>query len=377
MIPGLDGLRAIAFLLVLGAHTNKTEFGWAGVQLFFVLSGFLLTGILLRMKDVFSGRQYFFKFYGRRFLRIFPLYFLYLFLLAIAVWQQNWISWGLLREQLQEKVQPQLLFSFLYLYDFVHASAIFQNTRFLTHLWSLSVEEQFYIFWPLVLFVTPRKKIRFLFLSIIIAGPFLRLLAYLAYSNHLFPSMLDNPYLAVYVLPFSHIDAFAMGAFISCYQLPKPRKQLAILIAVVPLMGFLAQYLGTGGIQPDSMGYEFMMFTSYKFVWGYTLLNYFFALIIQEVHQTGLFTRALDHFSLRYLGRISYGMYVFHFPIIWFLLAIQMEYKDRFPFTFYLGQTRTFFLVLIVTLAAASLSYHFFEKPINNLKDRFFSLKSP
>lgn len=376
MIPGLDGLRAIAFLLVLGAHTNKTEFGWAGVQLFFVLSGFLLTGILLRMKDAFSGRQYFFKFYGRRFLRIFPLYFLYLFLLAIAVEQPNWISWELLRDHLQQKVQPQLIFSFLYLYDFVHASALFQNSRFLTHLWSLSVEEQFYIFWPLVLFVTPRKRIKFLFFSIIAAGPFLRLLAYLAYSNHLLPSMLNNPYLAVYVLPFSHIDAFAMGAYISCYQLPKPRKQLAILFSVIPLLGFLAQYLSSGEIKLDSMGYESMMFTSYKFVWGYTLLNYFFALIIQEVvYQTRLFTNVLDHFTLRYLGRISYGMYVFHFPIIWFLLAIQLEYKDRFPFTFYLGQTRTFFLVLILTIVVASLSYHLFEKPINNLKDRFFPLK--
>lgn len=377
MIPGLDGLRAIAFLMVLGDHTSKMDFGWAGVQLFFVLSGFLLTGILLRMKDAFSGRQYFFKFYGRRFLRIFPLYFFYLFLLTLAVRHGNWISWGLLRDTLQEKVQPQLFFSYLYLYDFVHASALFKNTRFLAHLWSLSVEEQFYICWPLILFLTPKEKIRRLFLLIIAAGPVLRLAAYIVYSHHLLPALLDNPYLAVYVLPFSHIDAFAMGAYISCFQLPNSRKQLTVLISLIPLAGFVTQYLTAGEIKLDTFGYEFTLQTGYKFIWGYSILNYFFALLIQEVNQGKLFTKILDHFTLRYLGKISYGMYIYHLPVIWFVLALQLEYKDHLPFTFYLGQTRTFFLVLFITIVIAGLSFHSFEKPINNLKDRYFPLKSP
>ncbi len=75
MIPGLDGLRAIAFLLVFALHTNYLQIGWVGVSLFFVLSGFLITGILLDMKKGLASRQYFLKFYGRRFLRIFPLYY--------------------------------------------------------------------------------------------------------------------------------------------------------------------------------------------------------------------------------------------------------------------------------------------------------------
>jgi peptidoglycan/LPS O-acetylase OafA/YrhL len=375
MIPGLDGLRAIAFLLVLGTHTSKIDFGWAGVQLFFVLSGFLLTGILLRMKESLPGKQYFYKFYGRRFLRIFPLYFLYLFLLTVAVRMQNSIPWGLLKEELQNDIQPQILYSYLYLFDFVHASALFKNTRFLAHLWSLSVEEQFYICWPLILFLTPREKIKRLFLFIIAAGPILRLSTYLVYENHLLPALLENPYLAIYVLPFSHIDAFAMGAYVCCFQLPNPRKQLFILAFVIPLLGFVTQYLSAGEIKLDTFGYEFTMLTGYKFVWGYSLLNYFFALIIQAVHQTKLFTKLLDHFSLNYLGKISYGLYIYHLPVIWFLLAIQLEYRGRLHFFFYLGQTRTYFLVLLVTLIIASLSFHLFEKPIINLKDRFFPLK--
>ena len=82
MIPGLDGLRAVAFLIVFFFHTRNLPFGWMGVQLFFVLSGFLITDILLRMKEKLPQREFFIKFYGRRFLRIFPLYYFYLILLA-------------------------------------------------------------------------------------------------------------------------------------------------------------------------------------------------------------------------------------------------------------------------------------------------------
>ncbi|MBK9210268.1 MAG: acyltransferase [Anaerolineales bacterium] len=85
MIAGLDGLRAVAFLIVFFFHTRNLPFGWMGVQLFFVLSGFLITNILLRMKDQLPRREFFVKFYGRRFLRIFPLYYFYLALLAALI----------------------------------------------------------------------------------------------------------------------------------------------------------------------------------------------------------------------------------------------------------------------------------------------------
>jgi peptidoglycan/LPS O-acetylase OafA/YrhL len=296
--------------------------------------------------------------------------------LTIAIWQGNSMSWGLLREELQNVVQPQINFAYFYLYDFFRASDLYQSTRFLAHLWSLSVEEQFYIFWPLVLFFTPKKNLKHLFLFLIAFIPLLRLFLYYLYSNRFLAPPMDDPFSAVYFLPFSHIDAFAIGAYISCFQLPTPRKQLAFLVSVIPIIGFFMQQLSTGRIQLDTLGYEFTMFSAYKFVWGYSLLNYFFALIIYTVAQTKLFTNILDHISLRYLGRISYGLYVYHLPVIWFLLAIQLEYQDQLDFFFYLGQWRTFFLALLITVIISSLSFHLLEKPINDLKDRFFPLKS-
>src|ERR1041385_6950763 len=86
MIPGLDGLRALAILLVFATHIDFINVGWVGVQLFFVLSGFLITGILLDMKESLPSGEYFLKFYGRRFLRIFPLYYFYLGLMAAVTY---------------------------------------------------------------------------------------------------------------------------------------------------------------------------------------------------------------------------------------------------------------------------------------------------
>lgn len=373
MIPGIDGLRALAILALLAFHVNGLDFGfgWQGVQFFFVLSGFLITGILLRMKETLPAKQYFYKFYGRRFLRIFPLYYFYLLILTIMLWQSNLFSFEPLRNELQTSIRPQLPYAYFYVYDFFFASSKYNVAIFLTHFWSLAVEEQFYILWPLFLFFSPQGKIKNLFLFTIVLGPVFRLIAYFVYSNHLFPFLLDNPYLAIYALPFSHIDAFAMGAYISQFQLPNPRKQLAILICAVPLLGYLTQYFVTGIIDLGTLGYEFKMFTAYKFVWGYSILNYLFALIIQNVYRSKLFLRVLDHFILRYLGKISYGIYVYHMAVLWFIGAFM---GDRSHPPFY--SILLYLAALIITTLISSISFYLLEKPISDLKDKFFSLKT-
>ena len=161
MIPGLDGLRAIAFLLVFAFHTDYLQFGWVGVSLFFVLSGFLITGILLEMKNSLATRDYFFKFYGRRFLRIFPLYYFYLILMTVlALWLIS-ISYRPLYMQI---FLDQVWYAVFYVYDFFFGTIYSEFTFFLDHFWSLSVEEQFYIFWPLLILLVPEKSRKKLFL---------------------------------------------------------------------------------------------------------------------------------------------------------------------------------------------------------------------
>ncbi len=366
MIPGLDGLRALAFLAVLGGHTDNYSFGWAGVQLFFVLSGFLITGILVRMKASLSPKEYFFKFYGRRFLRIFPLYYLYLGGLIALNLALPHIAFKPLHKEFDGKFWGQIWFAVSYLYDFFHASSAYEPTRFLTPLWSLSVEEQFYLLWPLLIFLTPAQRRKSLFLAVIGLGPFFRLLLKLLYIQRPFAFMLDNPELALYVLPFSHIDAFAMGAYISQFDIPKPRLQTFLLFVLAPLIGFYTQSVVWGDIRWDSLGYEFPLHIAYKEIWGYSLLNYFFAVAIYSVARTRLLTTLLDSLPLRYLGKISYGLYIYHGAVIWFTLKLNLPFD--------LATWQMFAFTLAATALVASLSFHLYEKPLNDLKERFFPL---
>jgi len=366
MIPGLDGLRAIALLFVLGTHTGNLEFGWIGVQLFFVLSGFLITGILIRMKETQAPKAYFTKFYGRRFLRIFPLYYFYLFLLFGIKFITPYLDLKPLINEFGDKFWMQVWPSIFYVYNFFHASASYEQSRFFTHLWSLSVEEQFYITWPLILFLTPKDKLKKLFISAIIIAPFIRGILYFIFAKHLFPFTIDVPEVANYVLPFAHIDAFAFGAYISQFKIPRPRLQFIVAIISVPVIGYLSQYLATGRIGLNTLGQEFLLSSGYKSIWGYSLLNYLFAVTIYSVAKTGLFTRILNSAPLRYLGKISYGLYVYHTAVIWFIL--------KFNILFEVGTLGIYLFALAITTIIASLSFYLFEKPISDLKDKFFPL---
>jgi len=371
MIAGLDGLRAIAFLIVFFFHTRNLPFGWLGVQLFFVLSGFLITDILLRMKEKLPRREFFTKFYGRRFLRIFPLYYFYLTLLVALIFLLPLLDLKGLKPEIGTKFLNQIGVAVFYAYDFFHASVFFVRSHFFTHLWSLSVEEQFYLVWPLLIFLTPKEKFKQLCFTAIGLGFIFRLAITLVYRAQLFPFISSDPQQAVNVLPFSHLDAFAFGAYISRFELPRPRLQLLVLAVTVPALGLLTDFISKG-TATLALGYDLPMTGFYKEVWGYTLLNYLFAALIYCVARTHFLTGILESAPLRYLGKISYGLYVYHYGIIAITAAVfqkyRMDYSMRSP--------QMFFAAMSATLLIATLSFYLLERPITNLKDRLFRVSS-
>lgn len=363
-IKGLDGLRAIAFLLVLLFHTRFGTFGWVGVQLFFVLSGFLITGILLDMKKHMKTGVYFIKFYGRRFLRIIPLYYLYLVLATL-------LAVYLIETQNHKKYMlvlwDQLPFAAAYVYNFFMATSLFHETfMFLTHLWSLAVEEQFYIVWPLVVFLIPFRHLKKAFWGAILLAPVFRLFVLWFYQTQPY-AILGDMNEAVYALPFSHFDAFACGALLNLIpRIPKAKLQFLILLLLLPFVGMLADYLTVGQWNVNaSFGWELLLPNAYKSVWGYSLLNYLFMLLIYGVAHEGWFLKFLDHSWMRYLGRISYGLYVYHYAVYFMVTQIIFQSADQ-----YTGALITF----LVTVLIASISFRFFEKPIDNLKERWFAV---
>lgn len=365
-IKGLDGLRAVAFLLVFIFHANFIYFGWVGVQLFFVLSGFLITGILLDMKRSLPTMTYFVKFYGRRFLRIFPLYYLYLFLIAQVA--TVLLEHGIRRNYV-EIFWSQYPYALVYAYNFFMATSKFTLTsQFLTHLWSLAVEEQFYILWPLVVFLTPVKHLKKVFFAAIGLAPLFRLGVLLFYQHASF-KILGDANTAVYGLPFSHLDAFAIGALLNLgVTFPKARTQFLVLLVAFPALGMLTDFLSTGlWNYNNGFGLPLLLPNAYKPVWGYSILNYLFVLLIYGVAREGWMVRILEHQWMRYLGKISYGLYVYHYATLW--LTTEVLFPSVNPI---LGAA----IALALTILIASISFRFIEKPITDLKDRWFPFKA-
>ena len=369
MIPGLDGLRAIAFLMIFGFHTDHLPFGWLGVQMFFVISGYLITGILLRMREKLPPWEYFLKFYGRRFFRIFPLYYFYLLLIFIlSIWAIS-ISF---KPKMMHVVVDQIWYAVLYVYNFYSTLRGFNSSPFLDHLWSLSVEEQFYIIWPLLIFFINEKHLKKLFLAGIIAGPVFRFLIFLIYRSGYIESFRALP---IYTLPFSHVDAFALGAYITRFSIPNARKQLIYLSFAVPVIGFITQFMANGNFEPFmTLGYQDSMPDAYQYIWAYTLLNYLFVVLLYCVVYEKMFVRFLDLPPLQYLGKISYGLYIYHFPIAYFFPAgLFVSLFHGFGVSKEGGALITLFMVFAVTIAVASLSYYALEKPFLKMKDRYVS----
>lgn len=368
MIPGLDGLRGIAFLLIFFVHTDYINFGWAGVQLFFVLSGFLITGILVDMKRSLPGGAFFLKFYGRRLLRIFPLYYFYLALAALL--SILLFNLGALTKKM-EVFWEHLPYALTFTYNFFYVVAK-EPSMFLSHFWTLSVEEQFYILWPLLIFLTPEKHFKKLFFGAILFGFLFRLGFAVAYGIHPFSFVVNGAAHGLYPLTFSHMDAFGMGALLSQTKFPNSTKQFAALTVLLPLIGFAAQYFSTGSLGPlHALGYPYLMENAYQYVWGYLALNYWFAVTIDAAAREGLFQRLLTSRPMVYLGKISYGLYVYHLGTI-FLIYRLLGPGINLP-----NPLTKFILMLLefaATFALAALSYRLLEKPILNMKDKYFPI---
>ena len=135
------------------------------------------------------------------------------------------------------------------------------------------------------------------------------------------------------VLPFSHIDAFAFGAYISRFEIPRPRLQLLALVIIVPIIGLLTDFLSKGSMSL-SLGYDLPMTGFYKEVWGYSVLNYLFAVLIYCVARTNFLAIILESVPFRYLGKISYGLYVYHYGIIATCYALFRKYDLNFSVHF-------------------------------------------
>lgn len=344
----LDGLRFVAvalvliehFVSILGKHISA---GYYGVDLFFVISGFLITGILLRSKENF-GTAYK-KFIARRTLRIFPIFYLTVLILVVIG---------------NKDVLQYLGYCVTYTYNY--AIALFHVPyNSISHFWSLCVEEQFYLFWPFII-LSFRKRIRVL--QWLVTG--LITFSYLQFYFKIIPVL--GPLTWVGIIEQSY--ALGIGAFGAIYM-HKAEKQPELFSSFWVELGAIILLL-----------IMLMSHLPLKYV-VCPLISLF--LVIKSCHQEFAIRpleKFLNHNFVVYLGSISYGIYLFHLPLGYWLTQnifdpfiwnrIDFESRGLLKHMQYHSWIIKFPLYTALTILLASLSYKFIESPILKLKDRYF-----
>jgi len=367
-LPALDGLRGVAILAVLFFHyaggTLKQShsllvgpismvigFGWTGVDLFFVLSGFLITGILY---DTRSAPRYYKNFYARRVLRIFPAYYLLLtvYLLLTPYLHSHW--------------RPAHLFFLAYL-GYPAALVwpglqIISSSVIVVHLWSLSAEEQFYLVWPWMI-ARLRKGEGILLACAALGGSAILLRTLILASHRLDPSW------AYGFLP-CRMDALAVGAALAVLVRSSwyPQVQQWSMPGFIIAAGLVVIICG---VRHSVDRYDFVIATV-----GYTVTAIAYgALLLSSLKEGSVSDRFLSSKILRTFGRYSYGLYLYHLP----LAAVLHPLKDHLiavTRSFLAGSAVYLTTAFAINLIVAGLSFHLFESPILRLKEHFQSYSS-
>lgn len=349
-VPGLDGLRAIAILSVMFYHFEVFSAGWIGVQLFFVLSGYLITkGLAAEKNKVDQFGSYIKIFYLKRILRIFPLYFLYVAcFLAFCYISHNAAT-------ANGAAIPLITYT-VNIYGLMPHTV---NMDGFGYVWSLSAEEQFYLIWPFIVFFSSEALLRRILYAIMFLAPLWRLGMLWFVINH--GVQANSAGTMVYITTLSQFDAFAIGAFIVYVtdvknrSTPLLRKMVFAGIAIFLLIGQVNLYFTNGTLLKDmtTLGYRVTMLNNYQYVWGYSVINLFAGFIIFIIVKYQNVIPILTNRVLVYIGRISYGMYIFHVPV---LLALDRLKHKGLP----LNMVRLV-LFFSITVALAHLSFHYFE----------------
>ncbi|HRH70471.1 MAG TPA: acyltransferase [Flavobacteriales bacterium] len=335
-INQLDPLRAVAAFMVMlqhylpHYHIGHLPYGWVGVDLFFVISGFLITGILLQQKEAIQDRTLLVKnFIIKRALRLFPAYYLVVSFFAVLQATTGLWSWD----------KGEGIFYFTYTTNFLFYDKGFGSGQ-LNHVWSLAVEEQFYLIWPwLVLFLNGRTLSRLVLVLVLISFTMKCLIA--------------EP--ALRMLTSSHFDTLGCGALLAYH-----RHRTSVIWIHVRSFAHRYAVVSIAGLATCALGYRTGILETAS------VLGFSVAVVAGAVRgYTGPLGKVLSMGWLVYLGKISYGLYLYHK-----LLPVPIDIlSERFGIE--IPGVVLVMVVTALTIITAHLSFILLERPFLRMKERF------
>ena len=354
-VTSLDGLRALAVAAVMLYHAGApmSSMGFLGVDLFFVLSGFLITNLLAR-EFAANGRVSLPKFWGRRFLRLMPAYWLYAGFLTIAILG---VGWGWTREN--QGWTPGLFVASIWGYFLNLApryGEIWEHQSLTMHLWSLSVEEQYYFIWPAVCALLFRTR----WLSSVAWT----LVAVILVRRH----FADNEQLVTLLSTrgFGIMLGSALALTLGDDPRPNVRRWLASPAFRWSIVGATIAFI----ITASALRQTEQINAVFAYRWFVPLFCILFAALtaILWYGPRDRLATALSWAPLVYVGKISYGVYLYHELARFLTWNVLLVGLDAWPKELRYSLRLAVFFAL--TFAIASLSYHFLEKPFLSLKTR-------
>jgi peptidoglycan/LPS O-acetylase OafA/YrhL len=366
-IPVLDGLRGIAIIAVIVCHVNWTYggpfmggrlngplamvfgWGWVGVDLFFVLSGFLITGILY---DARGCGGYFRNFYARRTLRIMPLYFGFLFIVLVVLPRLPGV---LVPAKEISNADGRSLW--LYYYNF--RVALTENAvPYHHHFWSLAIEEHFYLLWPLAVWFLNRRPLMGFCLVVASFSLILRIIV-----------VLGGPWPAsAFFLTPCRLDGLLAGSFIALAWrdpaawawLQRHAGRLVVASGCLVLGIALGQRHFIPDVRPGQVGLEAAVNGNLVLTIGVAALAVFFAGLVGlavNAPPNSRMRQVLENRTLRAIGKYSYAMYVFHALILVACAGFLARWLDVPVFV---AKPAAVVWVTAVSFGAAWLSYHLY-----------------